>query len=102
VTGFESEFEFQFGSNPYVIVWNGIRYATAQQAFANSQMATFTLATTEMVHFGLNDCPGCTGDNRGGNSLLVSAAPEPTSWILIATGLVGVLGYGRRRRDKAA
>jgi hypothetical protein len=29
-------------------------------------------------------------------------APEPSTWLLLATGLVGLIGYGWRRRKKAA
>ena len=29
-----------------------------------------------------------------------SSVPEPSTWFLFATGLVGVLGYGRRQKQK--
>ena len=38
-----------------------------------------------------------------GNFTTVAATiPEPSTWLLLATGLVGVLGYGWRQRKKVA
>lgn len=98
VLGFENEFEFQFGFNAPIAVWDGKRYATELQALSHAMTATFTLTSPEVVHFGLNDCPNCLGDNRGGNSLeIVSSVPEPASGVLLATGLLGIWGYRLRQ-----
>ena len=83
--GFENEFELQSASLPYRQIWDGLRYATALQALSNAQVSVFTLAVAEDVHFGLNECSGCLGDNRGGNSLRIiqvepvtASAPDTT------------------------
>jgi dipeptidyl aminopeptidase/acylaminoacyl peptidase len=75
VRGFENEFEFRSASIPFTMLWDGKRYATALQALSHAKIATFTLTVDEVVRFGLNDCPGCLGDNRGGNSLEITAIP---------------------------
>jgi len=97
---FQSSYEIAIlshgtGFNHY---WDGHFYDTALEALSHRIDATFTLTAAEEVHFGLNDCPGCLGDNRGGMSLLITDVPEPTSLVLLGSGLVILLGNRRFRR----
>ena len=48
-------------------------------------------------HFG-DDFSGL--DNVILNAGPPRSVPEPSTWLLFATGLVGVLGYGRRQSKK--
>ena len=75
-------------------------YPTALQALANARSSEFTLATSGLVGFAINDILPLF-DNRGGVSLLVSevsAIPVPAAAWLFGTALIGFVGFSRRRK----
>lgn len=98
--GFENEFEYQSASLGLHFVSDGVKYATDLLALSHAQSTVFTLTVAESVYFGLNDCPQCLSDNRGGNSLLIAAVvPEPAGVLLLSACFIGLLG-SRRLRSK--
>lgn len=59
-----------------------------------------TLSNVILLDSHLGDIPASTADG----AVTVQAAtgvPEPTTWLLLATGCVGLLGYGWRRQRAA-
>ena len=38
---------------------------------------------------------------NGNEASITSAVPEPSTWLLLASGCLGLLGYGWRRRQRA-
>jgi len=76
-------------------------YPTPAAALAGARAALpsipLHLAKAEVVGFGIADYP--YSDNAGGISLAISsAAPEPGTWALLASGLALVVIVGRRRQ----
>jgi hypothetical protein len=89
--GWETSFDYSY-SGGYFNAGNTTKYDTPSEALAHAVSASFTLAATETVSFGFNECAPCLGDNRGGNSLRIEAVstPEPTSVSIVIIGLVGL------------
>ena len=87
-------FSFTFGSSIGT-------FAQAQTAFAGAQIAIHDqgppLGTDCISSKGV--LPGNTaGSNNGSVTCGLSVTPEPSSIALVATGLIGVFGFARRRR----
>jgi hypothetical protein len=62
---------------PFNHIWDGQFYATPADALANGLTHGFTLTAPESIAFGVNDCPGCLGDNAGGISIKVVRTAGP-------------------------
>ncbi len=73
-------------------------YPTAADARPGYESSTFTVTSSGLVGFSIND--GFTGDNIGGMSLEVLAIPEPSTAALLALGLVS-LAFRKRIRTAA-
>lgn len=74
-------------------------YDSAEAAFANAKVGSFTLAAAQNVYFGFYDSN--YDDNRGGVSLLLSksnSVPEPQTYAMVIAGLA--LLSLRSRREK--
>ena len=80
---------------------DGGRYATPLQALNAAISTQFTIATSGTVNFFITDNPYT--DNLGGMSLHVTSQPipEPSTVLLFSTGMVGLIGFARRRRRSA-
>ncbi|MBM3728161.1 MAG: PEP-CTERM sorting domain-containing protein [Acidobacteria bacterium] len=96
--GWEAEYEFASASLPFTLIGNSpVKYATPLQALAHAVSTTIMLPFAQTVNFGINDCNGCLGDNRGGNSLLIErVVPEPSTWMAAAAGLALLVRLRRR------
>jgi general secretion pathway protein D len=66
------------------------------QALA-SGTSPVTLANVILLDSGLADITGSSTID-GTVNVGASAIPEPATWLMLATGLAGLLGYGRMRR----
>ena len=75
-------------------------YPTALQALGNARSSEFTLVTSGLVGFAINDILPLF-DNRGGVSLLVSevsAIPVPAAVWLFGTALIVLVGFNKRKK----
>jgi hypothetical protein len=92
-------FAFTFGSSIGT-------YAQALAAFSGTQLAIHDQGSPSGT-----TCPSSKGvldgDTSGGltgtlNGCATSTTPEPSTYVLMATGLVGIFGLARRRRSAIA
>jgi hypothetical protein len=94
--------EYWLDSNEFEAfrVNNLINYGTVEEAFSNALGTTFTLAANGSVSFFIVD--HYPNDNSGGMSLSLSPAPvpEPSTIMLMSLGLVGLVGFGRKKLKK--
>lgn len=68
------------------------------QSFSD-RYVEFTAVDNFFSNGGFGPPPG--GDRVGLGEIAFQAVPEPSTWFLMATGLIGVFGYGWRRRRTA-
>jgi hypothetical protein len=68
-------------------------------AYATPYMSTITISSAETVAFALDD--NALGDNAGGVSFEISAAPEPNAFWLAGGGLLLMLAYRRAQHARA-
>jgi len=94
---------YYFSSSEFgeILNWDGVIYANASLALANSISTSFTLTSSAIVNFYIKD--GTNGDlawdNTGGISLNVgSLVPIPATVWLFGSGLLGLIGIARRRK----
>jgi hypothetical protein len=67
----------------------------ATQPFAQNYSTTLTLPSAKTVDFIIEDY--YLPDNAGGITLQVTSVPEPSSWLLIGCGLLGLAGWRKLR-----
>jgi hypothetical protein len=67
--------------------------------FDASTAGSYKLEMT-VANFGFSDVASALF--FASDSISSAAVPEPSTWLLLATGLVGLLSYGWRRRQRAA
>lgn len=69
-------------------------FTTLNSGVSNLYRLDLTNAATSLV--------GTFGGGVGVQGLAIAAVPEPGTWALLATGLLGVAGVARRRRSASA
>lgn len=85
-----------------VIIWDGVKYASDIEALNHAISTSFSLSTASDVSFYVLD-GGPTWDNVGGISLDVNPStptPEPSTMLLLGTGIAGLVGSKRRSKRK--
>jgi hypothetical protein len=97
--GWDTSFDYSYGA-VYSSTDNGTRWDSPEAALAHTTSVIINLAVGGIVSFGLNECSGCLGDNRGGTSIAVSGIPEPSTVVLLAAGLALVGSFRRRARAR--
>jgi hypothetical protein len=101
-----------YGPQQANIIFGGVTVATDSTAiygltpgwFLNTADVTAT-ATSEVLSFQAVDTTVLGGSPGGGNEIdavSLVPVPEPTSLTMLATGALGLLGYGWRRRKRTA
>ena len=99
-------------TNSFEADWNGTSVFSlsdaAGQPYTLESFTTTATASSTAIQFLFRDDPGywdfddvsgVVDDGPGGGNL--SVTPEPATMGLLATGLVGIAGFGRRRRKDA-
>lgn len=100
VANWHTAFAIFDGTNRYILGTNNAA-SDQQEAFWQSinngyGRVTLHLDTETTLHLGVSD--SYIGDNGGGISVLVSAVPEPSSLLALASGLGTLLTFRMRRK----
>jgi PEP-CTERM motif len=86
----------------YWTTGNGQVFTTLSGEGACSSNTTFEVGFGRIDSFGTYYFSGLFGDNYDTWTLTISQVPEPASVVLLGTGLIAVLGVGRRKLARNA
>jgi hypothetical protein len=91
------KFDDTTGAAPFLVAFDSNRAPVYGDVYLKGGSVSFLYNDGLMNHASIN-----VADFIARPDGTLAAVPEPSTWLLLVTGCVGLLGYGWRRRQRAA